>query len=229
MRVERIDPRVGWMLRASGWLVALVAFGWLLGMLVVEVLFPDAQASADLRLARAVSSDAAPWLISTMRVATRLGDAFVVIAIAVVIAVAWRLTRRDWFAGALLVMAVTGATMLERIVKELVHRPRPAIAWLTEASGFSFPSGHATRAAALFGALAILCTMRWPRPRNVVIAWMVALTLVVIVAGSRLVLGVHHATDVLAGAGLGALWLTVCARMLQRPAPDVIVSETPFR
>ena len=104
-----------------------------------------------------------------------------------------------------------------------MSRDRPAISQLTGFSGSSFPSGHAAAAAATFAVIALLVGRGRRRAVRNAIAG-VAAALAVLVAGSRVMLGVHWFTDVLAGIALGWAWLAVCSiafggRLLDFGAP----------
>ena len=109
------------------------------------------------------------------------------------------------------------ATSLAPIVnlglKELVARPRPDVQLaLVEESGYAFPSGHAVFAAAFFGALMVLLG-RWPcltRRTILRLALQAALALLIVgVGASRVYLGVHWPSDVIAGFLFGGLYLCV--------------------
>lgn len=132
-----------------------------------------------------------------MTLITHLGEMGVVLVLAGFAgALAWRRARRDVIAGGVGLVAALAAA---HVLKHLVNRPRPTDA----VAGPSFPSGHAT---AIFG-LAAALSVWWPR--GCVVWWSVA----VVVAGSRLVLGVHFPSDCLAGAVLGAgvVWIAIAA------------------
>ena len=124
---------------------------------------------------------------------------------------------------ALLLLTVVGQFAIANIVKVIVSRDRPAISQLTGFSGSSFPSGHAAAAAATFAVIALLVGRGRRRAVRNAIAG-VAAGLAVLVAGSRVMLGVHWFTDVLAGIALGWAWLAVCSiafggRLLDFGAP----------
>ena len=100
--------------------------------------------------------------------------------------------------------------MLSTAIKALVARPRPPTALaLTHASGFTFPSGHATDATVawlLLASLAAGTTARWPAK---VAWWAAAAAMAVTVGFTRLYLGVHWLTDVAGGFALGAAWVAI--------------------
>ncbi|MEO8485917.1 MAG: phosphatase PAP2 family protein [Betaproteobacteria bacterium] len=109
---------------------------------------------------------------------------------------------RHRFEALLVATSVTAAALVVYVVKAATGRARPAL-WDTEWYwGSSFPSGH-TLVVAAFATATVLCIDRI-RPASRRIAWALALAWIVLVAFSRLVLGVHWPTDVLAAACIGA-------------------------
>ena len=164
---------------------------------------------ADHDIALWLRTHASPPLVDASRVLTYLGSTLVLAPLAVVAAaVAWRAGRRDDVL--LLVRAVVGAELLVWSLKAIVQRPRPVLPDpLATATSFSFPSGHVTMATAVWGALALVIARRSTDRRSGVAAFATAGLLVVIVAFTRMYLGVHFLSDVVAGALLGAGWLAV--------------------
>jgi phosphatidylinositol-3-phosphatase len=147
------------------------------------------------------------WLTGVMRLVTDLGAAGVLVPLVLTAGLAWRWRRGTWRPLALLAGAVAGAWVVQVAVKQLVERPRPPAALaVSHATGFAFPSGHATDAAAVYGMLAVLLA-RSGRGAARVAAWAGAAALIALVGLSRLYLGVHWLSDVVAGAGLGIAWL----------------------
>ncbi len=141
---------------------------------------------------------------------TQLGSTAVVIAVTAAIALLDWYRRRRWTVLAFMVMVILGQSLIANGIKLFVHRARPPVPHLTSSSGWSFPSGHTAAAAATYAALALLLGRgrRWP-----VKAWLGtgAATVVLAVASSRVLLGVHWLTDVIAGAALGFAWFAVCS------------------
>ena len=148
------------------------------------------------------------WLTTVLMVITRLGNTgaqtIVIAAVAVISAV----VARSWLP---VVVAVTGGGGIAAVIwaaKRLVGRQRPALAdALISPGGFSFPSGHATGAAAV-GILCAWMSTRWVVRRwgAQVGVWSVTAALIVLIGFSRVYLAVHFPTDVLAGWFLGAAW-----------------------
>ena len=112
----------------------------------------------------------------------------------------WRARAR--YVAAVVIAAPTIAVALFSIVKQIVHRTRPAGGLLLRDVTFSFPSGHATTSAAVIGTLA------WVLAREGKVPWAVAILLAilcpVLIGLSRIYLDVHWATDVLGGWCAGA-------------------------
>ncbi|SDM33459.1 undecaprenyl-diphosphatase [Oryzisolibacter propanilivorax] len=135
---------------------------------------------------------------------TQLGHVALLLAVGVLVLLA--LARRQaWLHAGVWLAATGGAGLWTRALKAEVARPRPADAWVTEAS-HSFPSGHSAGTLAFCAALAWLL---WPRLRRAW-RWPAALALVglaLAVGVSRVLLRVHHASDVLAGWLLALAWL----------------------
>ena len=148
------------------------------------------------------------WLTAVIRPITDLGAAAVLVPLVLAAGLGWRWRRGSWRPLALLGAGAAGAWVVQVAVKQLVERPRPPTGLaLSHASGFAFPSGHATDAAAVYGMLAALLVR--PGRRGVrVAALAAAFGLVALVGLSRVYLGVHWLTDVLAGASIGAVWIT---------------------
>ena len=105
-----------------------------------------------------------------------------------------------------LLLAVAGGQAVIYALKALFHRARPEEAFAS--LGYSFPSGHAFTAVALYGLLALWLARTAPRCR--VWARPAAVFLILLIGFSRVYLGVHYATDVLAGYASGLSWLCLC-------------------
>jgi membrane-associated phospholipid phosphatase len=112
-----------------------------------------------------------------------------------------------------LTMAGTGLTV--RYGKTFISRERPADIAYYAVDHFSFPSGHATTAMALYGLLAYLLYKSYPtHAKRRLVLWLAAV-LIVLVGFSRIYLGVHYLSDVLAGFLVGALWLLVGISLIE--------------
>ena len=129
--------------------------------------------------------------------------------------VLWHLWRRQVRLAIAWIVLGLSVGWLTEIIKAVVARPRPALFTpLVIASGYSFPSAHATVAASLFPLLARVVAGSRPRRAGRTIAWCVFLALGAFVSAGRVYLGVHWPTDVVAGWLLGAVLYAVTARWL---------------
>ncbi|TAN70322.1 MAG: phosphatase PAP2 family protein [Magnetospirillum sp.] len=151
-----------------------------------------------------------PWLHELGRDVTALGSpgilAFVVVATAVFLLLAGR--RRD---SLFLTAATVGGGLLTAVLKDAFARPRPEFA-LPGVHVFttSFPSGHALGSAAIYFTLAALITRIVPQPKLKTYVMGVAVFLTVLIGLSRIYLGLHWSSDVLAGWAAGAAWALAC-------------------
>lgn len=137
----------------------------------------------------------------------------------------WLLVRRRLRPAMFLVISVELSGLVAQIGKELADRPRPPTALVTAPSS-SFPSGHAV--GAMVGVLALL-TVLWPmlRPRWRLPAILLGAGIVIAVGVGRVVLNVHHPSDVVAGWALGYLYYAACAAMLGSRGLSRAADETP--
>lgn len=138
------------------------------------------------------------------RVVTELGSFHTVAPLALVVALVL-LHRRDIFHAVALVVSVSAAEAASDLLKLACGRARPPAGQaLVHVTGYALPSGHTTQATAFFGALALIVARRGA-PRGLAWAARGSAALVAASVGvSRVYLGVHWATDVVAGWVLGA-------------------------
>ena len=144
------------------------------------------------------------------RFASRFGGAVYVVPLAFVVAAIESLRLRSRSVWAFLLLVVGGQFLLANTIKYFVDRARPSLDQLTGFSGTSFPSGHATAAAATYAAFALLIGINRSRRVKQVAAGSAA-TVAVFIGGTRVLLGVHWLTDVVAGLVLGWAWFAICS------------------
>ncbi|HEY0970310.1 MAG TPA: phosphatase PAP2 family protein [Gemmatimonadales bacterium] len=171
--------------------------------------------------------DALDWLDPVMLEITALGNGTVVLVTAGVAALFLWLTRHR-YSAVLLVTATAGGMLLTFIMKGAFSRPRPQVVeWGTHVATSSFPSGHASSAAVVYLTVAYLAARlqrrRWARWLTMAIA----VVLVVLIAASRLVLGVHYPSDVVAGMALGLAWAAFCMAALEAIQRLILRGEAP--
>ncbi|MCZ3389445.1 MAG: phosphatase PAP2 family protein [Actinomycetia bacterium] len=178
----------------------------------------------DESIAQWAADDASPWATDLARWATHLADTNVYVALTTVVIVALLVARRSRLAGFVASVAI-GQWILSNSIKHLVGRGRPQVYRLIAAAGSSFPSGHATAAASLYLALALVAAALWPRLSQVALI-AAAIAIAIVVAASRVLVGVHWTTDVLAGLALGWAWCLLLAWVFRMPVLITASTET---
>ncbi len=141
-------------------------------------------------------------------VVTDLGGTIYLFSLMALVGAFHSVRRRDW--GPLLYLAAVGVgiTLLNNGLKLVVDRDRPDIAQLAGHAGSSFPSGHSAAAAACWAAIALVVTRR-QRISVRTVGASVAVFVAVAVATTRVLLGVHWLSDVVAGVAVGWAWFFV--------------------
>lgn len=203
-------------------LVGFVVVGIGLGVVAEAIERETALVRWDEEVTRWASAQASSIGTDLLRLTTHLGDTVIVAAIAL-LGAALLLWRRHRRLALFLVTVVVGQWAISNLIKEVVARARPELEPLSAFSGFSFPSGHATAAAATYLAVAIVVSALQPqRNRAALVAGAVAIA--VAVAASRVLLGVHWFSDVVGGVLLGWTWCVLCAVaydvLSRKPLPD---------
>jgi undecaprenyl-diphosphatase len=183
---------------------ALILFGVLAeGVRSQEVYALDKFASPFLH------SLASPPLDAVMESATFIGSNVVLIPVALV-ALALLLVAKQGREAFFVLLAIGGSLLLNGVMKPFFQRPRPQLPWAQVLPDYSFPSGHAMNSLALFVALAIVAWHLWGG-RVGMAATSAAAALVLLIGVSRIYLGYHYLTDVVAGFAASLIWLTVVA------------------
>lgn len=153
------------------------------------------------------------WFEIIVRDLTSLGSVTVLTVLTVVV-LGFLLVDGKRAAALLVLVSIAGGAVLVEAVKLVVARQRPdLVAHLVDVHTYSFPSGHATASAVTFLTLGTLLArvQRRRRLKAYVIGTALALTLVI--GASRIYLGVHWPSDVLAGWCLGAAWALLCGQV----------------
>lgn len=150
------------------------------------------------------------WLPLVMRDVTALGS-YAVLTLVTLIAVGFCAVIRHHRAALLIVAASLGGLALNSTLKDLFARTRPdTLLHLTEVSTASFPSGHAMLSATIYLSLAAIIAQLTARHKARLYILGTALLLTGVVGISRIYLGVHYPTDVLAGWAVGSSWAICC-------------------
>ena len=184
--------------------VSLWAFGW-----IVDEQIREGDTSNDERLAEWLHGRATDPFTDVFRAITTLGNfATLVIVTVIAVTVFWR--RRERTDAVFVLFAFLGAQVLSSAMKLGFRRERPFFPDpLATESSFSFPSGHALISLAVYGSIALVLARRLPRRGDRMLLYAAAGLLILAIGFSRLYLGVHFLSDVLAGFAAGAAWLAL--------------------
>ena len=148
---------------------------------------------------------------------TRLGSTLVLIIIGCVCGIVFIGLR--WFRPLLLLIVVmSGQAALHQGFKLLFARPRPpALINYSSVESFSYPSGHAIAALCLYFVIAWSVTTRLENPAIKAAVWIFTVVLVFLIGMSRVYIGVHYPTDVLAGFFAALVWTVAALSIDRRP------------
>lgn len=181
--------------------LALLFFSWL-----TREVFEGALTKFDLHARATVHQYASFRLTLAMEALSDLGSPVFLSCLFVVLVIIFLLVR--WrFAAIWLAMSMVGAVGLDVALKDLFHRVRPMAYFVPQPSSYSFPSGHALGSFCFYMVLAGVLTARIRNLTARVLIWLFAALLVAAIGFSRVYLGVHWPTDVIAGYAAAAFWV----------------------
>ena len=191
--------------------IALALFGWI----AEEVLEADTL-RFDFAVRNAIHSQSFPLATTWMLRITRLGNWYVILPAAVLLAVFLVIKHRSHEAR-LLAVAMVGAVILDTVLKLTFQRVRPAPYFGLDAPRtYSFPSGHALITFCFVGFLAGVITLhldaKWLRAT----VWALAAVVIILVGLSRVYLGVHYPSDVIAGYAAALAWMSAVGFVAHR-------------
>ena len=175
-----------------------------------------------------------PVLDAVMLEITFLGTGTVVLMIVAISGMFLWLTKHK-YSALLLLIATAGGIILNNLLKMGFGRPRPQLVeWGTHVASWSFPSGHAMSATVVYGTVAYLAARLQVRQLHRAATLMCAGVIILLIAFSRLYLGVHYPSDVIAGVLIGLAWAGFCMATLEaiqalarKRAPKVMTHEHP--
>jgi undecaprenyl-diphosphatase len=181
--------------------VSLVLFSWL-----ADEILKRGTDRFDNGVRSLIHQHASPPVTAIMEFVTNLGDWPVILfGTVVVLLLFWY--RRDGDHLLLLLVTMVGAGFLDGVLKLAFHRPRPDPFFGVKPSTFSFPSGHALISLCFYGLIAGMASFqlhaRWQRAA----VWSAAGVMVGLIGLSRIYLGVHWPSDVLAGYSAAVIWM----------------------
>lgn len=198
-------------IRIVGLLVAAFAM-WGFVQIADEVLDKETQA-IDTAILLALKRSHTPLLDQLMLGVTFLGEPSLLVVVCLFLGVLLLFVKRQTEATTLAI-AGAGAVGLNYLLKNLFSRDRPAL-WerVVDVGQYSFPSGHAMVSMVIYGLIGFLLANRFPRWRWLIV--ILTIGLITAIGLSRLYLGVHWPTDVVAGYSAGLVWLLTCILSLE--------------
>jgi undecaprenyl-diphosphatase len=186
----------------AGAVLSLLLFGWL-----AREVARHATIQFDAAIRDGLHAFASPALTLAFRTVTWLGSELFLVPF--VLLLTWRLVKagRSYAAG-LLVIATGGGEVLSTLLKLIFRRARPAVFFgLATPGSYSFPSGHSMLSACVFGTAAAILTTRMASRAKRIAIWTAAAALTLAIGISRIYLGVHYPSDVLAGYAAAVIWV----------------------
>ena len=192
----------------------LIGAAWLFGAIAEDVVTSDRLTVVDVEFARFLREHATPRVTRWMLIVTNLHSTVAVCCYAALVG-AVLAARRRWRRLATVFVCVAGGLALNVLMKLAFHRARPVLddPLLTLAS-YSFPSGHVAGSTISYGLLVVWVFSRTRRLHWRVLAVVCAATAIALVAFTRMYLGVHYLSDVVAAFAEGVAWLALCLSAL---------------
>jgi undecaprenyl-diphosphatase len=188
--------------------VLAVGGTWLFLGVLEDVVSGDPLVAVDVRIHAALQSIRFPLLDSLMVAASELGDGAVTIPVILVV-LAWLVWQWRLRSATYWILAAVFAQVFVVTLKLAMRRARPSSMY-EGLQGFSFPSNHATLSVVTYGFLAFFVARAWGNVARLRIATATAL-FILLISFSRLYLGVHWFSDVLAGISFGVAWIATAA------------------
>lgn len=196
--------------RLSLWLGG-AALALLVFVRITRELMEGDVSAMDSSILLAIANRRTPWLTTTAVDVTALGSITLVVLFSAFTLLVL-LVLRDWMGALQLLVASAGASILIVVTKDFIERARPTEApQLIVVSGFSYPSGHSVSTSALYLTIAIVAGRYMQHPGARAAIFLAVSAVLIMIAASRVYLGVHYATDVVSGISLGAGWALLLA------------------
>jgi undecaprenyl-diphosphatase len=238
---RRFAPHVAWVgkrlspgshvgLRLTCGVLIMLGAAWLFGGIAQDVIAGDPLTLVDVLVAHWLHQHATPSMTTFLLAVTQAHEWLPVLTATALLCAffAWR-RQRDWLVVTL--WTVPGGMLLNWLLKLVFRRPRPTVSDYVHAlQSYGFPSGHTMAATLFYGLVASYAVARAQTWRRRIFVPCVAVGCVWLVAFSRLYLGAHYLSDVLAAMAEGVFWLALCmttihVRSAGQPQPPPIGDE----
>jgi membrane-associated phospholipid phosphatase len=207
---SRLSPEAITGLALTIALGAVLLGGVALGALAYLVRTNSRLVDLDAGVAQWGADHAGPVTERGLTAITQLGATWLVLVLAIVLAVVGYRRRPNRWLPVFLLTVLVGQWLLTNGIKDLFDRVRPSLNPITETLGPSFPSGHTATAAAFYAAAALILGRDASPPARALLAGAAA-GIAVAVACTRVLLDVHWLTDTIAGLFLGWAWFAACS------------------
>jgi membrane-associated phospholipid phosphatase len=220
---SRLDRETVTGLALSLALLLIIVAGLVIGSLAYLIRSNSELASIDRSVGQWGVDHRSDWSMDALEIYTWLGDTRLIVPLAIALAIVESVRRPSRWIFPFLAVVIAGQVLLTNGIKDVLDRVRPEFNPVAETLGPSFPSGHSAGAAAFLAAVALLVSRgRTPHQRALIVG--AAAGLAAGVACSRVMLGVHWLSDVVAGLLFGFAWFAACSiafggRLLEFGAP----------
>jgi membrane-associated phospholipid phosphatase len=207
---SRLDPATATGLALTVALAAAITGGLVLGLLAYLMRTNAQLVEVDNSVGQWEVVHGTHLSTQALQLVTDLAGTYVVVVVMIVVAIAEYARIPNKWVPVFLVSVVVGEIVLVTTIKQALDRVRPSFNPAAATLGPSFPSGHSATAAALYAAVAlVVARRRAPRTRALIAG--AAAAVAVAVACSRVMLGVHWLSDVIAGLAFGWAWFAISA------------------
>lgn len=146
---------------------------------------------------------------------TELGSVWFLFSLSVIVTLSLWFKAKDKWTAIFFVIAIGGNGALTWLLKQVYERNRPSINEAIDAIGFSFPSGHSMGSIVFYGFLIYLVVRSTQKRVVKIVSSIVLIILIFLIGTSRIYLGAHFPSDIIAGFLAGAIWLILCLSTLE--------------
>ncbi len=165
----------------------------------------------DLAIIEWVQSFVSDSATTAFIVITEIGYIYVIIPVMLGVLGFWIFKKKHYWESVMLVVCVLGGDLIKVSLKNILQRQRPDFLQVVTESGFSFPSGHTMVSITFYGMLAYIIWLNMPHRKGLRITLAILAPVIVVAVGiSRIYLGVHYPSDVIASFAVGGAWLITC-------------------
>lgn len=206
---ERYSSRDYQWLRRLGFIL-LTSAGALFALIAENVVNGGALTIVDQEIAQWLHAHSTTMLTQCLLVITHLHDPWVLSPVAGIITL-YYIWKKRWYAALSVFLVVQGAMLLNLLAKHAFQRARPTFDDpLITLATYSFPSGHVVASTVFYGTLVVLLISQKPALHRAVYILPIAFAMVILVAFSRMYLGAHYLSDVLAAFLEAMIWVVLC-------------------